>query len=337
MSYEYDDETLQAINDNADLLAYASQTLELEKRGDNYFATCPNHTDLTPSLCFNAESNSFHCFSCGCSGKMIGYLIQYEGLDFDEAVEKASKLADIDLSTMCKSETISFLKKWKARKHLKKEKYQHEIFSEDLLSTFPKGNPKEWLDEGISRKTLDVFGVRTDPKSNRIIYPVYDINHNLINIKGRTRYKEYKMLKLPKYINYYKVGVMDYFQCLDKTKKYVKEKNEIIIFESIKSVMKAYDWGYKNCVSAEKHTLTDEQIDLLIKLRVNVVLAYDSDIDYWKENEVKENINKLKRITNVYIIEDKDNLLGGKSAKNAPADCGKEIWEKLYNNKRKAV
>lgn len=56
-----------------------------------------------------------------------------------------------------------------------------------------------------------------------------------------------------------------------------------IIFESVKSVMKAYGWGYKNCVSAEKHTLTPEQIDLLIKLRVNVVLAYDSDVNYFKD------------------------------------------------------
>ena len=46
--------------------------------------------------------------------------------------------------------------------------------------------------------------------------------------------------------------------------------------------MKAYGWGFKNCVSAEKHTLTDEQIKLLVKLRVNVVFAYDSDVDYRK-------------------------------------------------------
>lgn len=42
--------------------------------------------------------------------------------------------------------------------------------------------------------------------------------------------------------------------------------------------MKLRKYGIKNSASAEKHTLTDEQILLLIKLRVNVVLAYDSDV-----------------------------------------------------------
>ena len=183
---------------------------------------------------------------------------------------------------------------------------------------------------------MDLFGVRIDDIGNRIVYPVYDIEGNLINVKGRTRYENYKAMKIAKYINYYTVGVMDYFQGLETTLPYIQEENEVIIFESVKSVMKAYGWGYKNCVSAEKHTLTPEQIDLLIKLRVNVVLAYDSDVNYFKD-EVREDIDKLRRVTNVYIIEDKQKLLGGAKTKNAPVDCGLDIWEELYSDKRKVV
>lgn len=137
-------------------------------------------------------------------------------------------------------------------------------------------------------------------------------------------------------MNYKKIGVMDYFQCLEKTLPFIREKNEVIIFESIKSVLKCYGWGYKNCISAEKHTLTPEQIALLVKLKVNVVFAYDSDISY-SDSEVKSNIDRLRRVTNVYVIEDTDKLLGGKEAKNSPADCGLDIWEELYFNKRKVV
>ena len=100
--------------------------------------------------------------------------------------------------------------------------------------------------------------------------------------------------------------------------------------------MKAYDWGYKNCVSAEKHTLTDEQISLLIKLHVDIVFAFDSDVDY-RSQDVKSGIDKLKRITNVFIIRDNQKLLGGVEAKNSPADCGREIWEKLYAAKKKML
>lgn len=328
---------LQEINRNADLLAYAQLSLDFEQRGNDYFAHCPLHEDKTPSLSITPEKNSYYCFSCGKRGGMIGFLMDFEGMSFDEAVEKAANLASIDLSKMCQSKTISFLKKWKTILYpAKKENLEHEILQEKTINNYQKEKVTEWLDEGISQDMIDLFNIRIDNYGNRIVYPVYDLVGNLINIKGRTRYKNYKELKLSKYMNYYKVGVMDYFQCLEKTLPYVKEKKEIIIFESIKSVMKAYQWGYQNCASAEKHTLTPEQIDLLIKLKVNVVFAYDSDVDYW-QGEVRENIDKLRRVTNVYIIEDRDKLLGGKEMKNSPADCGKDIWEELYTTKRKVV
>lgn len=334
----YDDDTLKEINDNADLLSYVQQTLDLEQRGNDYFAHCPLHEDKTPSLSFTPSKNSYYCFSCGKSGGMIGYLMDFEGMEFEDAVAKAAALADVDLGKMCQSKTMTLLKRlrtFNASQNVK-EKYVHEIIPNSELTKYQHGKIDEWLEEEIEQDVMDLFDVRIDTIGNRIVYPVYDIDGNLINIKGRTRYNNYKALKLPKYINYYKVGVMDYFQGLNITLPYVREENEIIIFESIKSVMKAYGWGYKNCASAEKHTLTPEQIDLLVKLKVNVVLAYDSDVNY-KKDEVKQNLDILRRVTNVYVIDDPQKLLGGAKAKNAPADCGLDIWEELYFNKRKVV
>lgn len=327
---------LQQINESADLVGYVSQSLELEKKGDDYFAHCPKHIDNTPSLSFTPAKNSYYCFSCGCSGGIIGYLIDYEGLDFEDAVEKAARLADVDLSKMCHSSTITFLKKMKALNEQKSLPYQHQILDSKKFTRYKKEPVQEWLTEGIEQNVMDLFDIRIDTGQSRIVYPVYDIDGNLINVKGRTRNKNYKALKIPKYINYFSVGVMDYFQGLNITLPYVQEANEIIIFESIKSVMKAYGWGYKNCASAEKHTLTKEQVDLLAKLKVNIVFAYDSDVDY-RSNDVKQSIDKLKRITNVYIIKDIDCLLGGKETKNAPVDLGEEVWEELYSNKKKVV
>lgn len=336
MNTNYDDEMLQQINENADLLGYVSQTMELEKKGHDYWAHCPLHKDLTPSLSFTPEKNSYYCFSCGKSGGIIGYLIDFEKLKFEDAVEKAARLANLDLSQMCHSKTITFLKKLRALSIKPKSAYEHTVLDDSELSKYKLEPVEEWLDEGIEQDVMDLFGVRVDTWQNRIVYPVYDICGNLINIKARTRYKNYKQMRIPKYINYFTVGVMDYFQGLNLTLKYVIEANEIIVFESVKSVMKAYGWGFKNCASAEKHTLTNEQIDLLVKLRVNIVFAYDSDVNFRKA-DVRENINKLKRVTNVYIIEDRFNLLGGADAKNAPVDCGREIWETLYKEKRKMV
>lgn len=336
MNTNYDDEMLQQINENADLFGYVSQTMELEKKGNDYWAHCPLHTDLTPSLSFTPAKNSYYCFSCGKSGGIIGYLIDFEKMKFEDAVEKAAKLANLDLSKMCHSKTITFLKKLRALAMKPRSAYEHRILDDSELDKYQIEPVKEWLDEGIKQDVMDLFGVRVDTWQNRIIYPVYDICGNLINIKARTRYKNYKQMKIPKYINYFQVGVMDYFQGLNTTLKYVLDANEIIIFESVKSVMKAYGWGYKNCASAEKHTLTKEQIDLLVKLRVNIVFAYDCDVDY-RSSDVRQDIDKLKRVTNVFVIEDRKKLLGGKETKNAPVDCGEEIWETLYSQKRKVV
>lgn len=339
MGDRYDRELLQQINESVDLFEYASQKMEMKKRGEDYFAHCTKHVDKTPSLCFTPSKNSYHCFSCGRGGYFINFLMDYEDLGFKEAVAKAARLATIDLTKICHSNTIAFLKEMRSLREVRekpKNEYRHEIIDTREYEKYKREQIDEWLEEGITQRMIDLFGCRLDTRQNRIIYPVYDISGNLINIKGRTRYANYKALKIPKYINYYSVGVMDYFQGLNITLPYIKESNEIIIFESVKSVMKAYSWGFCNCASAEKHTLTKEQENLLVKLKVNIVFAYDKEVNY-TDKDVWKSIKKLKRVTNVYIIKDPKGLLGDKKCKNAPVDCGREVWEELYANKRKVV
>ena len=335
---KYDEDTLNEINENADLIAYVSDRLDLEKRGEDFYAHCPLHVDETPSLSFSPQKNFYYCFSCGRKGRMIRWLMDYEGMDFEAAVQKAASVANMDLSKVCRSETMAFLKRYRDGKRAKREKkkYVHDLLPVSAIEKFSKEPIKLWLKEGISQETMNLFGVRIDPYANRIVYPVYDSNGNLINVKGRTQYENYKSMRLAKYINYYKVGVMDYFQGMHITLPYIKEKSEVIIFESIKSVMKIFDWGYKNSVSAETHSITNEQIEILIRLRSDVVFAFDSDVNYTDET-VKNVLDKLRRFTNVYIIDDPQSLLGGRESKNAPADCGREVWETLYAQKRKVV
>jgi DNA primase len=331
----YDSEMLKKIDDSVDLYDYVvGQGIELQKRGGAYFTNCTLHVDKTPSLAIYKEDNFFYCFSCKQHGRIINWLRAYEKLSFPNAVDKAAKLAAVDISTMCQSDTINFLKVYKNLLLRPSVSIKHDTIPKSEYDKYSKEPIKIWEDEGIQQSVMDLFGVRIDSNNNRIVYPVFDLDGNLINIKGRTMYSNYKELGLQKYINYFKIGKMDYFQGLNVTIKYVKQCGEIIIFESIKSVMKAYQWGYKNAASAEKHTLTEEQINLLIRLRVDIVFAYDCDVDCY-EDPVLRNIKKLSKVTNVYIISDYKKLLGGVDTKNAPVDCGKEIWEELYVNRRR--
>lgn len=332
----YDSEMLQNIAEKVDIVDYASQIFELKKRGSEYCTNCPKHTDKTPSLIFYPNTNTFCCYSCRRQGNIISFLMEYENLNFSDAVEKSARLADVDLSKMCTSEIIAFLRQVKSAKNPRKQECVHEVVPQSEYNRYVKEHPKEWVDEGIKPEVLDLFDVRIDKLFDRIVYPVRDANGNLINIKGRTRNPLYKKLGIKKYSNYRQVGCLDYLQGLDITMPYIQDEGEVIIFESVKSVMKAFGWGFKNCVSVESHALTDAQIRLILRLRANVVVAFDSDISY-KDKAIADSIRKLKRITNVFIVTDKDNLLGGAAAKNAPVDLGEDIWVKLYNSKRKVV
>lgn len=330
---EYDEDFLEEISSQVDLVEYISQEIELKRKGKEYFGRCSRHLDKTPSFSVTPSKNVFYCFSCGRGGSIIQYLQEYEGLSFDQAVEKTCLLTHADVSNMCYSPTVQLLKKLRKLKQ-KGEDNEHAILDESEYEKFKKIPVDEWQQEGIRQQELDLFNIRYDKRSNRIVYPVRDLNGKLINIKGRTRFPNYKAMNLMKYINYYPVGTMDYLQGLDISFPYVKQDNEIILFESIKSVMKCFGWGYRNCASVEKHSVTYEQIRLLIRLKVNIVFAYDSDVSY-KTKDIVDSLNKLKRFTNVYIIEDKEKILGGVDAKNSPADLGLQTFERLYENKRR--
>ena len=328
----YDEEFLNTICSKVNILKYAEMNgYEFCRQGTEFYTHCPLHTDKTPSLCVSRNNpTKFFCFSCRVGGGIVNWLMEIEKMDFRDAVKKASEIAGIDMSTLFRSTTIKYIKT--SNKKQEKE-YTRQFLPDNFMSQFSDTPIEEWEREGISRETLNIFGVRNDEEKNRIVYPVYSSDGRLINVKGRTRFKNYKDLKVPKYINYYKVGSVDYLQGIQNTKKYVIEAGEIILFESIKSVMKAWDYGYKNSVSIESHGITAGQIKLIIQLGVNIVLAFDKDVDI-KDGSLKSSLDKIKRFTNVYIIKDNDSLLG---EKDAPVDCGKEKWEKLYDEKERYI
>ena len=341
---EVDQNFLDEIRDNIDLLEYAeSQGFEFRRQGKEYFTNCPLHTDNTPSLSITEDGDgmhrSFFCHSCKTGGGIIKWLTKIEHLKFMQAVEKASKLANMDIAMSCQSPTVNYIRK--QNRELKnvasKAEIQHVVLNDSMYAKYSIEQIPEWESEGISADTLREFDIRIDNNSNRIVYPVRDINGSLINVKGRTRYEDYKAMRIAKYKNYYPVEYLDYFQCLYKTKPYILNANEIIIFESIKSVMKCWDWGIKNTVSAETHSLTDGQIKTILQLGCgNVVLAFDNDVNFFseKEEEMRKQISKLSKFTNTFYIRDYFGVLG---EKDSPADKDKKTWESLYNSKRRWI
>lgn len=333
---QYDVEFLEQIEDSVDLLEYAEQSFDFEKHSRNYFTHCPRHTDKTASLAIDPTNNFFKCFSCGRGGKIINWLKTYEGMSFDDAVEKAAKLAGTDISQMCTSPTVQYYRKLK-KSNVARDQGAHQILEWSTYEQYAREEVTEWLTEGISQAQIDRFNIRIDKRSNRIVYPVTDFDGNLINVKGRTRFPNYKVMRLAKYINYYTVGQLDYFQGWTENKEEIINAKSVFIFESLKSCMKAADYGYGNTVSAENHQIGDLRIPTLLRMGVQTVyLGWDSDVNY-TDKAIRKDVELLKRFFNVFVVRDRSGkLLGGKDGKNAPVDCGKDVFEILINNMQRA-
>ena len=332
----YDSDILNEMAEKISLLEYASTTLELKKRGSNNYATsCPLHEDKTPSLMINADENMYHCYSCGVHGNIYNWLRDFEGLSFAQAVEKTARLTNSDISNLKCSDTLRFFKKMRNLAKLSETKpekaVEREALPSDIMLQYSDEIPQEWLDEGIPEDVMKFYNIRVDNNTNRIVYPIYDNEGNLIAVKGRTRYENYKDMGLQKYKFYQKIGTLDFFVGWREAYPLIDITKEVYLFEGIKSCMKAFSWGYENSISCETSHISDGQIKWLIKNGIRTVnICFDSDKDI---REIKENVKTLKLFTNIYLVVDRKGLLGGKKAKASPVDKGKEVWETLLEGR----
>lgn len=320
-----DTELVNEIIDKVDIVEYIGQYVDLKPKNNEFFGLCPFHNEDTPSFSVSPAVKKYFCFGCGCGGTVITFAAKINKISYESAVNKLADELHLNHINKIKSPTVAILRQLAIDKSPKEVK--HAILSESVMDRYAKADISPWIEEGIPQKIIDKYGVRLDVQGNRIVYPVYDNTGNLINVKGRTIYKNFKEMRIPKYINYFKVGDLDYFQGYHLKKHLIDSAGEIIIFEGIKSVMKADSFGYYNSVSCETHKLNNLQIRFLIGLRCNVVIAFDKDVDF---NKIVKNLEMLNKFANVYVIRDKEGLL---EYKDSPVDQGKEIWERLYQNK----
>lgn len=334
---EIDREKLRELEDKVDLLEYAQTSFDFRKGGDDaYFCHCPLHVDKTPSLKISRNRNVFHCFSCGKGGGLLSWLMTIEKLSFNDAVEKVCKLAGGDIKNLKVSSALKFyqdIKRSTDETTVISNQIEREILPVSAIEKFSTDLPQEWIDEGISPEAMRKYQVRIDYDSNRIVYPVWDNQDRLIGFKGRTRFENYKSLKIQKYMNYTKLGVVDYFGGMKENRQNIAAKGEAIIFEGVKSGYKAYSWGVDNWLSSETSALNKQQVVVLLQAGIkNVVIAWDNDVSWEK---IVEKTKTLRNFANVYAIRDTKGLLGKKEDKMSPVDKGREVWEQLYAERKR--
>jgi DNA primase len=208
----------------------------------------------------------------------------------------------------------------------KKTIIENKVVSQNELDRYGVIPYKNWLDQGLSIRTQKYFHVGIDVKSDRITFPIHNRSGELIGVKARYVGKNKEIEDKYKYLYLVPCNKSIEFFNFHRALPHIVSQKEVIVVEGAKTVMYLHQWGYRNAISIEGDTLSDEQIKLLKELGIDIkyIFVWDKDKDV---QFVYNEINRLKGRMR-YSIYDKDNLL---SDKDSPSDKGKETWIKLYN------
>ena len=321
---------LSELIDSVDILEYISQYAEFEEKGGEYWCLSPLKEENTPSFSVRKETNTFYCFSSGKGGNCLSFIRYYHHCSLPEAVEILKRYAGIDgeLRTSRKLAAVEVAKRYRHKKKQAKVSTAKAL-PDDYMLRYQK-NPDKlavWEAEGISKASLERFQVSYDEFTDRLVYPIRNINGEIVNIGARTLDPKWKEKKLRKYSYLYSWdGGMNLIYGLAENMEEILKKREVILFEGAKSVMLADSWGIKNCGALLTSHLSQLQVKILAKLGVRVVFALDKEIVIRDD----PNIAKLKRYVSTEYLWDRDGLL---DEKDSPVDKGVETFIKLYERR----
>lgn len=321
--------TLSELIDSVDILEYISQFTEFEEKNGEYWALSPLKEEETPSFSVNTEMNRFYDFSSGKGGNVLSFIKSYYQCGDSRAADILREYAGEKgcSSPRQKMEASKVAKKFAPKKKQIKTS-KSVVLPDDYMSRYtPRDDKLEiWRNEGISELSLRRFQVSYDDFSDRIVYPIRNVDGQIINVSGRTVDEHWKEKKLRKYTYFKPLGILDTLYGLAENRDFILLKNEIILFEGAKSVMLADSWGVRNTAALLTSHVNPYQLKILAKLGCRVVFALDKGVNIRED----ENIKRLKRYVRVEYIWDKDDLLEDKMS---PVDAGQEVWKKLYERR----
>ena len=302
------DEELNAIREQADIVDIISDYLSLKQRGKNFLAVCPFHDDHSPSLVVSRERQMFNCFTCRTGGNVFTFIMKYENVSFVEAVKIVAdkigynlNIGDYtDYTTANKEDydIMEFAKKFylnniftekgiAARKYLQDRGIDESIIREfniglsldgkdtlyKLLNN-KKYNSDKIVDLGLINKVgLDIY----DTFSNRIMIPIEDLKGQVVGFTGRIYNGEKDTAK---YMNTKETEIFKKGHILfnyHNARPNIREEKCVIVVEGNMDAIKLSASGIKNVVALMGVALSKEQIDVLKKLKVPIILMLDND------------------------------------------------------------
>lgn len=291
------------IRSKTDIVDIIGERIPLVARGKNFFGVCPFHDDSNPSMCVSREKQIYTCFSCHATGNVYTFLMNYEHIDFREALKYLGDKVGVNVSSInIKKKSTKFDRLYEAYNFAVKY-YQNNLSStkgklarsylsnrginDEAIKEFEIGLSLESRDDLtkllVSKKyelsTLNRIGLSSDDHDiydDRIMFPLYDVSGQVVGFSGRI----YKDVDQNKYLNtketeIFKKGEMLYHYHVAREE--CRLKKSVIVMEGFMDVIRASIVGIKNTVALMGTALTNNQFNLIKRLSNNIILCLDGD------------------------------------------------------------
>lgn len=298
---------VELIKQKINIVDLIQEYLPLKKAGVNFKASCPFHSEKSPSFIVSPERQIFHCFGCSKGGDVFTFLMEKEGMEFVEALEFLAKRAGVALTRRKSADKDKRSRLFEANQ--KAAQYYHYLLTEHKLGekaleylkkrgltdqTIKEFNlgyaPNSWdclikflIKRGFTHPELIGAGLTVFSNSGgydrfrgRIMFPLMDIKGQVIAFSGRIL-----GVGEPKYINTSQTLIFDKSSCLfglNLSKGEIKQKNEAVLTEGEMDMIMSYQSGIKNVVASKGTALTGGQVDLIKKYAENILLCFDKDL-----------------------------------------------------------
>ncbi|KAA6227903.1 DNA primase [Campylobacter sp. LR291e] len=294
--------SIEDLKQKLDIVDIISHYIEVRKQGASFVCICPFHSDKNPSLHINVQKGFYHCFACKAGGDAFKFVMEFEKVDFNEAVEKVANLSNFTLTyTNERGFNNNNLKQilpifnafYKHKLTLNREAlhylYDRGLKDEDI-SKFELGfspsneenlrllnNEKIELDDA-----LKVGIIKKNEKElyasfiKRIIFPIYDYKGLLVGFGGRSL----NSANLAKYVNSPQSILFDksrIFYAFNLAKDEINKKKEMIICEGYMDAICMHKAGFKNTVAVLGTALTQHHLPLIKRHEARVILCFDND------------------------------------------------------------
>jgi len=225
-----------------------SDNHKLDDKGNIYFNTVCHGGD-SKKLYYFIDSKFFQCFTCCGSLSLFDVIMSAKGINFTESynyicnfkgISRFKKLKRGLQKREVQNKDLDFLKL-----HLYKKEnriIQLPTYDKYILNMFDDYIPLSWHNEGIKDEIADIFQIKFYINQNKAIIPHYDINGNLVGIRGRTFYKheiengkKYMPITIQKLTYRYPIHFNIYG--IYQNKDNIKQFKKAIIFESEQSLL----------------------------------------------------------------------------------------------------